>query len=160
MAVAGRKAASAARRHPSQAGLRPAPAGARRTGPPADEEELSLDELVHRAGVDVETVRDLERFGLVSPRLIAGAPYYGADAVVIARLAGAFARHGVEARHLRAYKGAAEREAGLIQQVIMPLIRQRNPEARQAAMEAAEELSDLGGQLRTALLRSALSDLH
>jgi len=60
---------------------------------------------------------------------------------VIARLASAFARHGVEARHLRAYKGAAEREAGLVQQVIMPLLRQRNPQAREAAAHAVDELS-------------------
>ena len=75
-------------------------------------------------------------------------------------MASAFARHGVEARHLRAYKGAADREAGLVEQVIMPLIRQRNPEARQAAAQAVEELSHLGGELRAALLRSALADLH
>ena len=71
---------------------------------------------------------------------------------MIARLASAFARHGVEARHLRAYKGAADREAGLVEQVIMPLMRQRNPQAREAAAEAVEELSELGGELRAALL--------
>jgi len=123
-------------------------------------EELSLEELMGDAGVDVETVRDLERFGLVTPRSVAGVSYYSTDAVLIARLAGAFARHGVEARHLRAFKGAAEREAGLVHQVIAPLVRQRNPEARQAAASAVEELSQLGGELRAALLRSALSDLR
>ena len=105
-------------------------------------------------------MRDLERYGLITPRVIGGASYYTREAAVIAQLAWAFARHGVEARHLRAYKGAAEREAGLVQQVIMPLIRQRNPEARQAASQTVEELSQLGGELRAALLRSALADLH
>jgi hypothetical protein len=66
----------------------------------------------------------------------------------------------VEARHLRAYKGAAEREAGLVQQVIMPLLRQRNPQAREAAAQAVDELSELGGELRAALLRAALADLR
>jgi len=129
-------------------------------GPTFEDDKLTLEELVTLAGVDVETVRDLERFGLVSPRMVAGSPYYPREAATIAHLAASFSRHGVEARHLRAYKGAAEREAGLVQQVIMPLIRQRNPEARAQAAQAAEELSRLGGELRAALLRSALSDLR
>jgi len=125
-----------------------------------DEDELTLEELVEEAAVDVETVRDLERYGLITPRVLGGARYYTRDAAIIAQLASAFARHGVEARHLRAFKGAADREAGLVQQVRMPLIRQRNPEARQAAAQAVEELSHLGGELRAALLRAALADLR
>jgi DNA-binding transcriptional MerR regulator len=126
----------------------------------ADEHDLTLDELLEEAGVDVEEVRELEGFGLITPKVIGGSHYYTRDAAIVARLASAFARHGVEARHLRAYKGAADREAGLVEQVIMPLIRQRNPEARQAAAQAVEELSHLGGELRAVLLRSALADLH
>jgi len=135
------------------------PARPREVRAPADD-ELALAELVDVAGVDVETVRDLEQYGLIAPRTIGGAPYYTREAAVIARLAWAFARHGVEARHLRAYKGAAEREAGLVQQVIMPLLRQRNPQAREAAAHAVDELSELGGELRAALLRAALADLR
>ena len=117
-------------------------------------------------GIDVETVRDLERFGLITPKLVGSVSYYSEQAAVIAQLASAFARHGVEARHLRAYKGAAEREGNDLvagfqrEQVIMPLIRQRNPEAREAANRAIEELSQLGGELRAALLRAALADLR
>jgi DNA-binding transcriptional MerR regulator len=123
-------------------------------------DELALEELLNTTGIDAEIVRDLERYGLIAPRVVSGTSYYTQDAAKIAQLASAFARHGVEARHLKAYKGAAEREAGMVQQVIMPLIRQRNPEARVAAAQAVEELSDLGGELRAALLRSALSDLR
>ncbi|MGH9105107.1 MAG: hypothetical protein ACRDZX_04580 [Acidimicrobiales bacterium] len=137
---------------------RPAP-GNEVSSAPADE-EMVLDELVRAAEVEVGTVHELERFGIISPRVVGGTPYYSRDAAIIAQLARAFARHGVEARHLRAYKGAAEREAGMVQQVIMPLIRQRNPEARRAAAEAVQELSHLGGELRAALLRSALTDLR
>jgi DNA-binding transcriptional MerR regulator len=129
-------------------------------GPVPDEDDMALEELVKEAGVEVETVRDLERYGLITPRVIGGVAYYSHEAATISRLAAAFARHGVEARHLRAYKGAAEREAGIVQQVIMPLIRQRNPHARLEAARAVDELSELGGQLRTALLRSALADLR
>jgi DNA-binding transcriptional MerR regulator len=128
--------------------------------PAPGEDDRSLEELVSEPGIDVETVRDLERFGLITPKFVGSVAYYSPQAAVIAQLASAFARHGVEARHLRAYKGAAEREAGMVQQVIMPLIRQRNPEARQAAAQAVEELSHLGGELRAALLRAALADLH
>jgi DNA-binding transcriptional MerR regulator len=158
---------------PGRRGLRAAPTvgpdktGARRRHERSPEvaavpndDELALDELVGIAGVDVETVKDLERYGLITPRVISGAAYYTRDAAIIAQLASAFARHGVEARHLRAYKGAAEREAGIVQQVVMPLIRQRNPDARVAAAHAADELSHLGGELRAALLRSALADLR
>lgn len=135
------------------------PSRPREVRAPADD-ELALGELIAEAGVDVETVRDLEQYGLIAPRIIGGAPYYTREAAVIARLAWAFARHGVEARHLRAFKGAAEREAGLVQQVIMPLLRQRNPQAREAAAHAVDELSELGGELRAALLRAALADLR
>jgi DNA-binding transcriptional MerR regulator len=129
--------------------------------PPAPgEDDLTLEELVSEPGIDVGTVRDLERFGLITPKFVGSVAYYSQEAAVIVELASAFARHGVEARHLRAYKGAAEREAGMVQQVIMPLIRQRNPEAREAAAQAVEELSHLGGELRAVLLRAALADLH
>jgi DNA-binding transcriptional MerR regulator len=135
------------------------PSRPREVRAPADD-ELALGELIAEAGVDVETVSDLEQYGLITPMIIGGAPYYTREAAVIARLAWAFARHGVEARHLRAFKGAAEREAGLVQQVIMPLLRQRNPQAREAAAHAVDELSELGGELRSALLRAALADLR
>jgi DNA-binding transcriptional MerR regulator len=128
--------------------------------PAPGEDDRSLEELVSEPGIDVETVRDLERFGLITPKLVGSVAYYSQQDAFIAQLASAFARHGVEARHLRAYKGAVDREAGMVQQVIMPLIRQRNPEARQAAAQAIEELSQLGGELRAALLRAALADLH
>ncbi|MGO9660473.1 MAG: MerR family transcriptional regulator [Acidimicrobiales bacterium] len=139
---------------------RPARTGRAQAVPAPGEDDRSLEELANEPGIDVETVRDLERFGLITPKLVGSVAYYSQQAAVIAQLASAFARHGVEARHLRAYKGAVDREAGMVQQVIMPLIRQRNPEARQAAAQAIEELSRLGGELRAALLRAALADLH
>ncbi len=141
-------------------GPRPARSGRGPTVPGRGEDDRSLEELVRQPGIDIETVRDLERFGLITPKLVGSVSYYSEQAATIAQLASAFARHGVEARHLRAYKGAAEREAGMVQQVIMPLIRQRNPEAREAANRAIEELSQLGAELRAALLRAALADLR
>ena len=151
-----RPQASRRRRRPST-GLPASPFGG---ADDDDDEQFSLEELLGAAGVGTETVQDLERYGLIAPKVVAGVPYYTRDDAVVARLAAAFARHGVEARHLRAYKGAAEREAGVVQQVVMPLIRQRNPEARRAASLAVEELSSLGAELRAVLLREALSELR
>jgi hypothetical protein len=56
------------------------------------------------------------------------------------------------------YKVAAEREAGFIEQVVMPLLKQRNPTARKQAAENLAALAGLGEQLRAALLRTALRD--
>ena len=79
-------------------------------------------------------------------------------ALDVARLAAGFIRHGVEGRHLRMYKVAAEREAGFMEQVVMPLLKQRNPTARRQAADNLGELARLGEQLRAALLRGALRD--
>ena len=149
-----RPLAGVAKKATTRAGATPRPVGADFTG-----DELTGEELAKAAAIDGDAVRDLERYGLISPKVIGGTPYYSHAALVVAQLAGAFARHGVEARHLRAYKSAAEREAGIVQQVIMPLIKQRNPEARRAAAEAADELAELGGQLRAALLAAALAEM-
>jgi len=67
-------------------------------------------------------------------------------------------KFGVEARHLRMYKTAAEREAGFFEQVVMPMLKQRNPEARRQASETLAELALLGQQLRSSMLRNALRD--
>ncbi len=117
---------------------------------------LTLNELAAAAGLDNGQVRDLIRYGLVAGRDLGGTVYFDGEALALARLAAAFARHGVEARHLRMYKNAADRETGLFEQVVMPLYKQRNPRARQQAAGTLDELSRLGAELRDALLRTAL----
>ena len=77
----------------------------------------------------------------------------------MATLAAHFARFGIEPRHLRLYKNAADREAGFVEQIVLPLVRQRNPEALARAQQTADELAGLGQQLAGALLRRALTDL-
>ena len=101
-------------------------------------------------------VRPSERQLLVEGKAVGGQTYYDEDALVVARLCASFGRHGVEARHLRMYKTAVERESGFYEQVIMPLIKQRNPASRRQALDTLAELSQLGGDLRSALLRGAL----
>jgi DNA-binding transcriptional MerR regulator len=119
---------------------------------------LTLEELVGACGLPAERIRELERYGLVTSRTVGGTAYYDEDAMVVANVAAAFARHGVEARHLRMYKNAADRESGLFEQVVMPLIKQRNPQARQQALDSLDELTGLGQELRQALLRQTLRD--
>ena len=80
------------------------------------------------------------------------------DALVVARLAGEFGRFGIEPRHLRLYRTQAEREAGLFEQVVLPLLKQRNPQARQKAAEALAELGRLGEGMRRALLAQELRE--
>jgi hypothetical protein len=115
-----------------------------------------MDELCAASGLVAAEVAALEGFGLLEPLVVGGALYYDEDALTVARLVADFARFGIEPRHLRLFRNAVDRELGLIEQVVTPLIRQRNPEARQRAVEAADELSRLGQTLRASLLRRSM----
>jgi DNA-binding transcriptional MerR regulator len=119
---------------------------------------LSLEELVNATGLSPRAIADLERYGLIAPREIGDVSFYDDDALLTARLSATFMRHGVEPRHIRMYKVAAEREASVFEQLVMPMLKQRNPGARQEALELLAELSDLGDQLRSAMLRQALRE--
>jgi DNA-binding transcriptional MerR regulator len=137
----------------------PAPAVAARpdTGP----DTLTLEELAEAAGMEAGGIEELQGFGLLSPAgAVGGTAYFDLAALEVARTAAAFARHGVEARHLRAWRNGAEREAGMFEQIVMPLLRQRNPQARQQAEDTLAELAGLGGDLRAALVRQALRSIR
>ncbi|HET9731817.1 MAG TPA: MerR family transcriptional regulator [Acidimicrobiales bacterium] len=125
-------------------------------GRQAGEAAFTLDELAAESGLDPDELKELERFGLIESRLVAGTTYYDLDALIVAAAAAGFRRFGVEARHLRLYKTTSEREAGLFEQIVTPLLRQRNPEARQRAADNVGELVGLGAQLHSVLLRRAL----
>jgi hypothetical protein len=117
---------------------------------------LTMDELAAATGLSTTEIASLEGFGLIEPMAVAGTYYYDEDALTIGKLVADFSNYGVEPRHLRLYRNAVEREAGLIEQVVTPLLRQRNPEARQRAVDAASELARLGQALRSSLLRRTL----
>jgi DNA-binding transcriptional MerR regulator len=119
---------------------------------------FTLAELADASGLSAAELEELARFGLLVGHTVAGDTFYDGDALIVARTAAGFVRFGIEARHLRMYKVAAEREAGFMEQVVMPLLKQRNPTARQQAADNLGELASLGEQLRSALLRSALRD--
>jgi DNA-binding transcriptional MerR regulator len=118
---------------------------------------LTRAELAQAAGISDAELGQLEEYGLIAPAHTArDRVLFDDDALVIARVAGKFMRHGVEARHLRMYRAFAEREAGLFEQVLLPYRRQRNPEAQARTRDTLGELSGLGRQLRTALLRQTV----
>ena len=107
------------------------------SAPPAGVSGVSLtaDELSAASGLSATEVAALEGFGLIEPMTVAGVLYYDEEALTVAKLVAEFARYGIEPRHLRLYRNAVDREVGLIEQIITPLLRQRNPEARQRAVD-------------------------
>jgi hypothetical protein len=82
--------------------------------------------------------------------------WYDNDALVIAQAAAGLAAFGLEPRHLRAYRAAADREVGLFAQLVAPLARQNDPAARARAAETARDLVGLSQRLHAALLRAGL----
>jgi DNA-binding transcriptional MerR regulator len=117
---------------------------------------LSLQELADSAGVTLETVRELEGLGLVRGQGVFSTVYYDEDALLTCKLVASFQTYGVEPRHLRMYKLAADREASFFEQVVTPQLRRRNPDARAQAIETLGELVRLGEQLRVVALRQVL----
>ncbi|WP_329446803.1 MerR family transcriptional regulator [Streptomyces sp. NBC_01426] len=110
-------------------------------------------ELVSAAEVDEAQLAEWESYGL-----IAEAPGGGFDAetVTVARLIADLGRFGLEPRHLRAMKAAADREAGLVEQLVAPLRRHRNPQTRAHAEATMRELAGLSVRLHEALVQTAL----
>jgi DNA-binding transcriptional MerR regulator len=119
---------------------------------------MTLDELTAATGLSARDIGDLERFGMISSRSLGTTTYYDDDAVLVAQIAASFRSHGVEARHLRMYKVAAEREAGVFEQLLTPLARKRSPTARRQSAELVNELAALGDGLRAAMLRQLLRE--
>jgi DNA-binding transcriptional MerR regulator len=119
---------------------------------------MTAQELAAGSGLEVASVEELESYGLICGRVVGGVSYYDEDALTVAQVAAGLAPYGVEARHLRLHKHMAEREAGFIEQIVLPLLKQRNPEARVRAHEIVSELTLLGQRLREVLLRTTLRD--
>jgi DNA-binding transcriptional MerR regulator len=126
---------------------------------PAGAVSLTAEELAQHSGLAMRDLRDLERYGLIESFAVGDSAYYDADALVIAQTAAGFLQHGIEARHVRSYKVAVDREAGLFEQIVLPLLKQRNPEARQRARDTIAELVRLGEQMRGVLLSRELRDV-
>ncbi|MGW5118829.1 transcriptional regulator FtsR [Streptomyces noursei] len=114
---------------------------------------IGRSELLAATEVDETTLAGWESYGLIVAHEDGG---YDIEAVAVAKLVADLGRFGLEPRHLRAVKAAAEREAGLVEQVVAPLRRHRNPQTRAHAEATARELATLSVRLHAALLQSAL----
>ena len=115
---------------------------------------LTRRELLEAAGITDDQLAELEDFGLVRR----DGRRYGPDALEITRTVLALAAYGVQARHLRGVRAAAERETTLIEQVVAPTLRQRSPLARASAGAVAREIADLSVRLHRALIEAALAE--
>jgi DNA-binding transcriptional MerR regulator len=125
----------------------------RRSVVDAGEEELDLDELCDRAGISAERARELEEFGLLESRVEDGQRLYAESEADIAAACEALARFGIDARNLRAFRTAADRESSLLDAVIAPALRSRNAERRQAALGDLQRLAQSAQELADLLLR-------
>ena len=115
---------------------------------------LTRRELLDAAGITDDQLAELEDFGLVRR----DGRRYGPDALEVTRTVVALAAYGVQARHLRGVRAAAERETTLIEQVVAPTLRQRSPSARATAGSVAREIADLSVRLHRALIEAALAE--
>ncbi|MBF6079425.1 transcriptional regulator FtsR [Nocardia beijingensis] len=110
-------------------------------------------DLLEQAGIEEKFLNDLIRANLITP---GPAGYFDADAVTLARTARAMAEFGLEARHLRAFKLAADREAALVAQIVAPIAKSRDAGARARAEETVRELAALSLTLHTCLVKSSV----
>ncbi|WP_328908949.1 MerR family transcriptional regulator [Streptomyces sp. NBC_00234] len=114
---------------------------------------IGRSELLAAAEVTEDQLDEWESYGLISATP-EGA--YDAEMVTVAKLVADLGRFGLEPRHLRAMRAAADREAGLVEQVVAPLRRHRNPQTRAHAEATAKELAELSVRLHSALVQTAL----
>ncbi|MFK0253542.1 MerR family transcriptional regulator [Streptomyces sp. NPDC090445] len=141
---------------PHGEGAEPAASGSLPAGPgrelPAGA-RVGRAELIAAAEADEARLAEWESYGLLAEAAGGG---YDADALAVARLVADLGRFGLEPRHLRAMKAAADREAGLVEQVVAPLRRHRNPQTRAHAEATVKELAGLSVRLHEALVQAAL----
>jgi DNA-binding transcriptional MerR regulator len=119
----------------------------RRTPIGEGEEGFDLDELCERAGIDPARARELEDFGLLEPRADRSQRWYSETDVDIAIACDTLSRYGIAPRHLRAFRTAADRETGLLDAVVAPALRSRNPERRRAGVEDLQAMADVAHEL-------------
>jgi DNA-binding transcriptional MerR regulator len=111
------------------------------------DDELDLSELCERAAITHELARELEEYGLLHSRRSGSDKLYPAGDVDVAVACEKLSRFGISARHLRTFRTAADREAGLLQQLVAPSLRSRNPERREAAVQQLQTLAELAQEL-------------
>jgi len=119
----------------------------RATGITEPEDELDLGELCELAAITPELARELEEFGLLHSRREGSDKRYQAGDVDIAVACAKLSRYGLTARHLRTFRTAADREAGLLHQLVAPALRSRNPDRREAGIQELQTLAEVAQEL-------------
>ena len=119
----------------------------RAAGLEGPDEELDLGGLCERAAITPELARELEDYGLLQSRREGSEKLYPAGDVEVAVACAKLSRYGISARHLRTFRTSADREAGLLHQLVAPALRSRNPDRRQGAVQELEALAELAQEL-------------
>jgi DNA-binding transcriptional MerR regulator len=112
----------------------------------------SLEDVVEETGAEPRLIKELEDYGIVKGEQRSGTMYYDETEREIVRAVTELSRYGVAGRNLRVFKTSAEREAALLQQILAPSLRSRNPERRKEAIEALENLAAVASHLKHLLL--------
>ena len=112
----------------------------------------SLEDVVEETGADPRLIAELEDFGIIAGDQRSGTKFYDETEREIVRAATELSRYGVAGRNLRVFKTSAERESALLQQILAPGLRSRNPERRKEAVEALENLAAVASHLKHLLL--------
>ena len=114
---------------------------------------LSREELLKASGLTDTQLVDLESYGFVALR----GRHYDSDALSVAKSVAEMAGFGIETRHLRSFKSAADREIGLIEKVITPIIRQKSADSKARAEEVQKQIASLSVRLHASLVRAGLN---
>ncbi|HTR72652.1 MAG TPA: MerR family transcriptional regulator [Solirubrobacteraceae bacterium] len=112
----------------------------------------SLEDVLEETGADAKLVRELDEYGVIKGELRGGIRYYDETEREIVGAVSELARYGVGGRNLRVFRSSADREATLLQQILAPALRSRNPERRKEAVEALENLAAVATHLKHLLL--------
>jgi DNA-binding transcriptional MerR regulator len=112
----------------------------------------SLEDVVEETGADPKLVRELVEFGVIKGEARSGVRYYDETEREIVRAVSELARYGVGGRNLRVFRTSADREAALLQSILAPALRSRNPDRRKEAIEALENLASVTTHLKHLLL--------
>jgi DNA-binding transcriptional MerR regulator len=138
-------------------GAAPAPARAARGRRPSVSVRetgvwYSLEDVLEETRAEASLVRELEEYGVIKGQTRAGVKYYDETEREIVRAVTELARYGVGGRNLRVFRSSADREAQLLQTILAPALRSRNPERRKEAIEALENLAAVATHLKHLLL--------
>jgi DNA-binding transcriptional MerR regulator len=112
----------------------------------------SLEDVLEETRADPSLVKELEEYGVIKGQNRSGTKYYDETEREIIRAVTELARYGVGGRNLRVFRSSADREAQLLQTILAPALRSRNPERRKEAIEALENLAAVATHLKHLLL--------